>query len=94
MNGGKDEGDNSKINKIKNCFFVKISKTDKPLADSPRNELRRFKSIKLEMEKEKLQQTTQKYKGSEETTMSSYRSIKWIACKKWTHSQKSTTFQD
>ena len=46
------------------------------------------------MEKEKLQQTTQKYKGSEETTMSSYRSIKWIAYKKWTHSQKSTTFQD
>ena len=38
MNGGKDEGDNSKINKIKNCFFVKISKIDKPLADSPRKE--------------------------------------------------------
>ena len=38
MNGGKDEGDNSKINIIKNFFFVKISKIDKPLADSPRKE--------------------------------------------------------
>ena len=92
--GGGNEGDNSKINKIKNCFFVKISKIDKPLADSPRKEKRIFKSIKLEMEKEKLQQTAQKYKGSEETTRSNYRSIKWIACKKWAHSQKSTTFQD
>ena len=60
---GKNEDDNSKINKTKNCLFVKISKINKPLADSSSKECRRLKSIKLEMEKEKLQQTTQKYQG-------------------------------
>ena len=51
-----------KINKTKSWFFEKINKIDKP--DSSRNKERRIDSTKLEMKKERLQQTTQKYKGS------------------------------
>ena len=37
--------------------------------------------------KERLQWTTQKYKGSCETVMSNYVSIKWTTWKRWTESQ-------
>ena len=51
-----------KINKTKSWFFEKISKIDKPLARLIKKK-RRIKSTKLEMKKERLQQTIQKYKG-------------------------------
>ena len=51
-----------KINKTKSWFFEKINKIDKPLANSSRKKERRIKSTKLEMKKERLQQTMQKYK--------------------------------
>ena len=47
---------------------------------------RRIKSIKLEVKTEKLHETTQKYKRSQETTMSNYMRIKWTTWKKWTNS--------
>ena len=50
-----------KINKTKNWFFKKINKIDKPLARLIKEKERRIKSIKLEMKKESLQQTVQKY---------------------------------
>ena len=50
-----------KINKTKSWFFQKINKIDKPLAKL--NKKKRIKSTKLEMKKERLQQTMQKYKG-------------------------------
>ena len=43
----------AKINKTKSWFFEKINKIDKPLARSGKKR-RGFKSIKLEMKKEKL----------------------------------------
>ena len=49
------------INKTKSWFFEKINKIGKPLARLIKKK-RRLKSTKLEMKKEKLQQTTQKYK--------------------------------
>ena len=52
-----------KINKTKSWFFEKILKIDKPLARRIKKK-RGLKSIKLEMKKEKLQQTQQKYKAS------------------------------
>lgn len=62
-----------KINKTKSWFFEKINKIDNLLskltklmsleADSSRKKERRIKSTKLEMKKERLQQTMQKYKG-------------------------------
>ena len=52
-----------KINKTKSWFFEKINKIDKPLANSSRKKERRIKSTTLEMKKERLQQTMQKYKG-------------------------------
>ena len=51
-----------KINKSENWFFEKISEIDKHLA-RPIKKKRRIKSTKLEMKKERLQQTMQKYKG-------------------------------
>ena len=51
-----------KINETKSWFFVKINKIDKPLARLIKKK-RRIKSTKLEVKKERLQQTMQKYKG-------------------------------
>ena len=50
-----------KINKTKSWFFEKINKIDKPLARLIKKK-RRIKSTKLEMKKERLQKTMQKYK--------------------------------
>ena len=52
-----------KINKTKSWFFEKLNKTDKPVAKLIKKKERRIKSTKLEMKKERLQQTMQKYKG-------------------------------
>ena len=53
-----------KINKTKSWFFEKINKIDKPLARFiKKKKERRRNSTKLEMKKERLQQTMQKYKG-------------------------------
>ena len=51
-----------RINKTKSWFFEKINQIDKSLARLKKKE-RRIKSTKLEMKKERLQQTMQKYKG-------------------------------
>ena len=52
-----------KINKNKSLFFEKINKIDKPLAIFIKGKKRRMKLTKLEMEKESLQQTMEKFKG-------------------------------
>ena len=52
-----------KINKTKIWFFEKINKIDKSLARLIKKKERKIKSTKLEMKKERLQQTLQKYKG-------------------------------
>ena len=52
-----------KINKTKSWFFEKINKIDKPLARLIKKKIKKIKSTKLEMKKERLQQTMQKYKG-------------------------------
>ena len=52
-----------KINETKSWFiFEKINKIEKPLARLIKKK-RRIKSTKLEMKKERLQQTMQNYKG-------------------------------
>ena len=51
-----------KINTTKSWFFEKINKIDKPLARLIKKK-RRIKPTKLEMKKERLQQTMQKHKG-------------------------------
>ena len=73
-----------KINKTKSWFFEKINIIDKPFSRLSKKKERRIKSTKLEMKKERLQQTMQKYKGLEETIMNNYMAIKWITWKKWT----------
>ena len=51
-----------KITKTKSWLFEKINKIGKPLARLIKKK-RRIKSTKLEMKKERLQQTVQKSKG-------------------------------
>ena len=51
-----------KINKTKSWFFENTNKIANPQSDSSRKKERRIKS-KSEMEKQRLQQTMQKYKG-------------------------------
>ena len=50
-----------RINKTKSYFFEKINKIDKSLARLMKKK-RRIKSTKLQIKKERLQQTMQKYK--------------------------------
>ena len=47
-----------KINKTKSWFFEKINKIDKPFTRL----IKKIRATKLEMKKEMLQQTMQKYK--------------------------------
>ena len=54
----------AKINETKSWFFEKINKIDKLLARHIKKKGRGLKSIKLEMKREKLQLSLQKYKGS------------------------------
>ena len=52
-----------KINKTKSWFFEKINKIYKTLARLIKKKERGIKSTNLEMKKERLQKTMQKYKG-------------------------------
>ena len=81
-----------KINKTESWPFEKINKIDKLQSDSSSKKERRIKSIKLEIKKERLQQTMQKHKDYE-TIMNNYMAIKQITWKKWTDSLKHSIFQ-
>ena len=52
-----------KINKTKSWLFEKKNKIDKPLARLIKKKREKNQIKKLEMKKERLQQTRQKYKG-------------------------------
>ena len=54
----------AKINRTKSKLFEKINKIDKPLARLIKRKREKIQIKKLEVKREKLQQTTQKYKGS------------------------------
>ena len=53
-----------RINETKSWFFEKINKIDKPLTRLIKQKGDSIKSTKLEMKRERSQQTTQKYKES------------------------------
>ena len=77
INGKETKETTAKLNKNKSWFFENINKIGKPLARLIKKQKgRRIKLIKLEMKREKSKQTTQKYKGSSETTISNYMTIK------------------
>ena len=52
-----------KISKTKSWFFEKINKIGKPLARLIKKKREKSQSNKIRNEKERLQQTIQKYKG-------------------------------
>ena len=53
----------AKINKPKSWFFEKINKIDKPLVRLIKKKREKNQINKIRNEKERLQQTMQKYKG-------------------------------
>ena len=59
-----------------------INKIDKSLARLIKKKKNQIHKIRNQ--KERLQQTMQKYKGLYETIMNNYMAIKWITWKKWT----------
>ena len=65
-----------KVNKTKSLFFEKINKIDKPLARLIKKKKRKRKSTTVEMKKDRLQKTMEKYKGLQETSMNNYMRIK------------------
>ena len=75
----------AKINKTKSCFFEKMTKIDKPLTRLIKKKREKNQINKIRNENGEIQ-TTQKYKGSQETTISNYMTIKWTTWKKWTNS--------
>ena len=90
----KQKRPQQKSKKLKASFFERINKIYKPLA--------RF--IKKQREKNQInkirneigESTTEKHRNTKdhETTISNYMPKKWTTWKKWTNSQKSTTFQN
>ena len=54
----------AKINKVKCWFFERINKIDKPLARLIKKKREKNQINKIRNIMERLQQTTQKYKGS------------------------------
>jgi len=54
----------AKINRTKSKLFEKINKIDKPLARLIKRKREKIQIKKLVVKREKLQQTTQEYKGS------------------------------
>ena len=66
----------TKINGTKSWLFKKINKIDKSLAKlNQKKKGRRIKLTKLEIKKERLQQTTQQYKGSQKTIIGNFISV-------------------
>ena len=82
INAKETKETTAKINKAKSWFFEKINKMDKPLARLIKKKREKNQINKIEMKMEKSKQTTQKYKGSEETTISNYMPITWTTWKK------------
>ena len=56
--------------KLNDDSWKRLTKLTNPQSDSSRKKERGLKSIKLEIKKETLQWTSQKYKGSQEATTS------------------------
>ena len=79
------KGTTAKINKTKSWFFKKINKIGKLLARLIKKKREKNQINKIRNENGEIQ-TTQKYKGSQETTISNYMTIKWTTWKKWTNS--------
>ena len=72
-----------KINKTKNRFCEKINKIDKPLARLIKEKREKNQINKIRNEKGEV---TTDNEEIQRIIMNNYMAIKWITCKKWTHS--------
>ena len=84
----------AKINKAKSWFFERINKIDKPLARLIKKQREKNQINKIRNENGEITTDNTEIQRIIETTISNYMPIKWTTWKKWTNSQKSTTFQN
>ena len=81
----------AKINKTENWFFEKINKTDKPLARFIKKKREKTQINRIRNEKGEVTTDTSEIQRIMRDYYN-YIPIEWKTWKKWTHSQKSTTF--
>ena len=84
----------AKINKTKSWFFEKIKKIDKPLA---RQVKKKRESTQINRIRNEKGEVTTDNVGIKRIMRDYYKQLyanKWTVWKKWTNSQKSTTFRD
>ena len=83
-----------KINKTKIWFFEKINKIDKLLARLIKKKREKNHINRIRNENGEITTDNTEIQRIIETAMSSYMTTKWATWRKWTNSQKSTTFQN
>ena len=82
-----------KINKTKSWFFEMINKIDKPLATLIKKKRGKNQINTIRNEKEEATTDNAEIKDYKRL-INNYMAIKWISRKKWTDTQKMSTFQD
>ena len=87
------KGTIAKINEPKSQFIEKINKIDKPLARLIKKNREKTQVNRIRNEKGEVTDTAEIQRIMRDYYKQLY-AIKWITWKKWTNSQKSTTFQD
>ena len=83
----------AKISKTKSWFFEKINKIDKPLARVIKKKREKTQISRIGNEKGEITTDTAEIQRIMRDYCN-YMPLKWTTWKKWTNSEKSTTFRD
>ena len=84
----------AKINKSKSWFFQKINKIDKPLARLIKKKREKTQINRIRYEKGEVTTDTAEIQRIMRDYYKQLYAKKWTTWKKWTNSQKSTTFRN
>ena len=90
----KQKRPQKKINKAKSWFFEKINKIDKPLARLIKKQRENNEINKIRNENGKITADSTEIQRIIKDYYWQLYANKWTTWKKWTNSQKSTTFQN
>ena len=90
----KQKRPQKKINKAKSWFFERINKIDKPSAKLIKKQREKNQINKIRNENGEITTDNTEIQRIIRDYYQNYMAIKWKTWKKWTNSQKSTTFQN